>query len=206
MVSPQFRSACDNRPMGRALGRRTRGKPAELMPEDRKSGPDELADLFARHGERVYGFLLARSGSRTVAEDLTSVTFEHAARAHAHGSGSELTEAWLVTVARRRLVDHWRSVGRDRRRLEQMRNRLLLRHVVDRRDDDIGGDLSDDVELALSALPERQRAALALRYLDDFSVPEVAEALDCSYQSAESLLGRARRGFAAAMEEVHEHG
>jgi DNA-directed RNA polymerase specialized sigma24 family protein len=40
-----------------------------------------------------------------------------------------------------------------------------------------------------------------MRYLDDYSVSEVAEILGCSYASAESLLARGRRGLAIALEE-----
>ena len=51
---------------------------------------------------------------------------------------------------------------------------------------------------ALDSLSVRQRAVLMLRYVDDYSVSEVAEAMDLSYQATESLLARARRSLLAA--------
>ncbi|MEM8745746.1 MAG: sigma factor-like helix-turn-helix DNA-binding protein, partial [Actinomycetota bacterium] len=51
---------------------------------------------------------------------------------------------------------------------------------------------------ALASLPERQRAAVVLRYVEEYSVSEVAEALDVGYEAAESLLARGRRGFVEA--------
>jgi len=54
---------------------------------------------------------------------------------------------------------------------------------------------------ALRSLPHRQRTALLLRYLDEVSVSEVAEAIDTSYAGAESVLARARRSFVTAYEE-----
>ena len=48
---------------------------------------------------------------------------------------------------------------------------------------------------ALAAVPPVQRAALALRYLDDLSVAGVAEALDRSVRATESLLARGRDNF-----------
>ena len=54
---------------------------------------------------------------------------------------------------------------------------------------------------ALESLPPRQRMALTLRYLDECSVSEIADAMDVGYTTAESLLGRARRSFARAYGE-----
>jgi DNA-directed RNA polymerase specialized sigma24 family protein len=57
---------------------------------------------------------------------------------------------------------------------------------------------SDLVLQVLDSLPSRQRRALMLRYLDEHSVAEVADTMEVSYQTAESLLARARRGFSTA--------
>ena len=55
---------------------------------------------------------------------------------------------------------------------------------------------------ALDRVSPRQRAALVLRYLDDYSVQQVADALDLSYQGTESLLARGRRSLLDAYEDV----
>ena len=56
---------------------------------------------------------------------------------------------------------------------------------------------------ALERLPDRQRAALVLRYLDEFSVTEVADAMDLTYTAVESLLARGRRSFATAYRQLN---
>ena len=53
----------------------------------------------------------------------------------------------------------------------------------------------------LRRLPERQRAALALRYLDGCTVGEVAVELQIDYPAAESLLARGRRNFRTMWKE-----
>ncbi|MCF7811337.1 sigma-70 family RNA polymerase sigma factor [bacterium] len=50
-----------------------------------------------------------------------------------------------------------------------------------------------DFEKKFSKLPARQKAALHLRYREEMSVADVAEALGVSLKSAESLLFRARK-------------
>lgn len=150
--------------------------------------------MFRAQAPTVFGFLLLRCGSRAIAEDLTGETFLAASRRFADGRGDEVTAGWLLTVARRRLIDHWRSAGSHRRRVERMAREPAC-------DDPPTAEDDGRVEAALGSLPDRQRAVLVLRYLDEFSVSEIASALDLTYKATESLLSRARAGFSAAFLE-----
>jgi RNA polymerase sigma-70 factor (ECF subfamily) len=98
-----------------------------------------------------------------------------------------------VTVAKRRLIDHWRSQAAQHRRFDRL---------VEQARQAIPTDTPEQtrVDEALSSLSERHRAALVLRYIEDMSVSEVADALGLTYRGAESLLGRARTAFARSFE------
>ena len=61
-------------------------------------GPRLLA-LYDRALPQVYGYLVARVGDPTVAEDLTGETFLAAVRAVQDAKVPDLTIGWLVTVA-----------------------------------------------------------------------------------------------------------
>ena len=148
----------------------------------------ELANVFA--------FVLRRCGDRELAEDLTSDVVLRAVR-ETKRTGVVVSPAWLTTVARNRLVDHWRSATREERRL-----RLAW---SDRDPDewvDDGAPLDPELvnEVMRGLRPDHQ-AVLSLRYLDDLSVPEVAEALGRSVHATESLLVRARRAFRTSYSE-----
>ncbi len=54
---------------------------------------------------------------------------------------------------------------------------------------------------AIAALPDRQRAAIALTYQEGLSNAEVAAVLDTSVASVETLLVRARQALRAALSE-----
>jgi len=153
----------------------------------------DLQSLYLSEVRNVYGFLLARCGDRHVAEDLTTETFINAADRFAQGRDHEVTGAWLMTTARRRLIDHWRRAASQRTRVERLGQETAIAAGVDD-----SGDTHDRVLTALGSLPERQRAALSMRYMDEMSVSEVADALELTYQAAESLLARARRSFVLA--------
>ena len=166
----------------------------------------DLRSLYRAEVRSVYGYLLARCGSVHVAEDLTTETFVNAADRFAQGRHEEVTPAWLMTVAKRRLVDHFRRAASQRERIERFGRELGL--VPGSSTDDPDAEADEAVRAstrarvlaALASLPERHRAALTLRYLDEHSVTEVPEMLDVGYQAAESLLARARRGFVSAYE------
>ena len=156
-----------------------------------------LTELFDCNVDDLYRFCLARSGDPEMAADATSEVFLAAARLASEGRGVIVDRAWLFTVAKRRLIDQWRTASRELRRMERLGGARAR---------NLGGDLGDEVRFvsaaevvqALASLPDRQRAALTLRYLDECSVSEVASALSIEYSAAESLLARGRRSFEQA--------
>jgi RNA polymerase sigma-70 factor (ECF subfamily) len=58
------------------------------------------------------------------------------------------------------------------------------------------------VQSAMRALPERQRAAIALCHFEEMSNIEAAAALEVSVEALESLLARGRRALRAALADV----
>ncbi|MEM9747481.1 MAG: sigma-70 family RNA polymerase sigma factor [Actinomycetota bacterium] len=170
--------------------------PAPAAAGEQAELPHALDALFDAWFTRIHQFCLSRTASPTRAEDAASETFADAARMFADGRGDEVTEAWLFTVARRRVIDQWRSSERHRRRL----GRVIAStpSMPTGPSAPIEFDEDEAVRAALASLPERQRAAVVLRYVEEYSVSEVAEALDVGYEAAESLLARGRRGFVEA--------
>jgi RNA polymerase sigma-70 factor (ECF subfamily) len=168
------------------------GPRAEVRPDP---GP-ALLELYDAALPEVYGYLLSRCGQRLLAEDLTAETFLAAVEAVRTRPPRALTTAWLVGVARHKLIDHWRRAEREERG---------LRLVGDRqRPDDTWDDPWDerlDALLArevLMTLGPHHRAALTLRYLDGLPVPDVAAHLGRTMHATEALLVRARAAFRQA--------
>lgn len=120
-------------------------------------------------------------------------TFAAASRLFSTGQGDDVTASWLRTVARRRLIDHWRRQGTARKGVIRLAHDTKPTPAPDT-------DPDGRIDVALDSLSDRQRAVLVLRYLDDFSTSEVAEAIGVSYKATESLLARARAAFRASYE------
>jgi RNA polymerase sigma-70 factor (ECF subfamily) len=160
-------------------------------------GGEDLLALYDRALPQVYGYLVARCGNEAVAEDVTSETFLAAVDALRRGAVPQLTVAWLVGVARHKLVDHWRRADREARKLAAVADPDDEVHEVDW-DSRLDAGRAHDV---LAGMGAHHRSALVLRYLDGLSVPEVAEVLDRTVHATEALLVRARLAFRRAYEE-----
>lgn len=163
--------------------------------EEQATSPDPVVAVYPMALPQVYGYLLPRCGSVAVAEDLTAETFMAAVAAVRQRPVQEVTVAWLLGVARHKLVDHWRRVAREQRGLAAVEQ--------DRQDAEDPWEEVLDTQAALDALSHLsvpQRLALTLRYLDGLSVPEVADHIGRSVHATETLLVRAR----AALRRVYE--
>lgn len=78
-----------------------------------QADPARFTRLYDRHFDRVYAFALLRSGSRAVAEDVTSETFHRALRELPRFEWRGLPySAWLLRVARNLIADEGRRSGR----------------------------------------------------------------------------------------------
>ena len=114
-----------------------------------------LLDLYDEALPQVHGYLIRRCRARLLAEELTSEVFLAAVRAVRAGKVEAVTVAWLIGIARHKLVDHWRAQEREQRRLRAVAGEL--HHPVDRWEAVVDRHLADQV---LATLAPQYRAAL----------------------------------------------
>ena len=148
----------------------------------------------------VYGYLLTRCGRAVLAEELTSETMLSAVDALKREPPRSLSTSWLLGIARHKLVDYWRRLGREERSLRS----IAAQEHEDREDPwDVHLD-SLRARATLEQLALQHRSVLTLRYLDDLPVADVAEILDRTVHATEALLVRARLAFRRAYSEQED--
>ncbi|HTX01367.1 MAG TPA: sigma-70 family RNA polymerase sigma factor [Acidimicrobiales bacterium] len=159
-----------------------------------QAGADERRESFLALYDgalpEVYGYLSARCGAAALAEELTAETFLAAVDAVRREPPTPVNVAWLIGVARHKLVDHWRA--------EERRDRRFQLLTTLRPPDEEPWEVELDalrVREVLGELSPQHRAVLSLRYLDDLPVAEVAELLGRTLHATEALLARARAAF-----------
>lgn len=135
--------------------------------------------LIDSHAEAIHRFLAASVGP-VEADDCFQETFIAALRAYPRLRPDSNVRAWLFTVARSKAMDAHR--GRGRRPVpmaEPPEPRATAAPGG-------GSGMDGDSELwgAVGELPEKQRAAVVLRFACDLSHREIGRVLDCSDAAA----------------------
>lgn len=164
---------------------------------------DHGATLLAIYDDavgEVFTYLRARCGARALAEDLTADTFLAAVGQIQRGRVDEVTVAWLIGIARHKLLDEWRRTARRPRTdpLDVDDTRGPTRAEPDVWDAVIDHHLVGEV---MAELGPHHRSALSLRYFDGLAVPDVAAHLGRTVEATETLLVRARRRFRTVYEQ-----
>ena len=168
---------------------------------DRDKAYRFVEDLFAKHQNEIYAYLLRMLRDPDLAADLTQDAFVKAYRAYDSLQKPENARAWLYQIAHRVALDDLR-----RRRIvrfvplaDEVRSTApSAEHLV------MDARLSGDLQRALERIPERQRAALLLAELHDLTGLELAAALGVSHVAARALLTRARESLRQALAEERE--
>jgi RNA polymerase sigma-70 factor, ECF subfamily len=161
--------------------------------------------IYDRYVDTVFRFIYFRVGNRPLAEDLTSDTFLRALKRIGSFTwqGRDLG-AWLVTIARNLVADHFKS---GRYRLE-----ITTGDVLDADREDRGPEGSPENAVvdhitnvalltAVKQLNPEQQECIVLRFLQGFSVAETAQAMGKNDGAIKALQYRAVRALARLLPE-----
>ena len=175
---------------------RSKGVGAYTAPGDRVQWPpDAFAQFYDRASGEVYRYLCrAVLGNRSLAEDLTQETFTSVVAAIRGGRAELESMPWVIGVARHKLIDHYRRAESEQRRMAL----VWAGRGSDEEEVDLDREDPSRVVEMLRELSPSHRLVLALRYVDELSVEEIAKLLERSVHATESLLVRARRALAAS--------
>ena len=145
--------------------------------------PRELDDFCRLDWPRLVGALTLYTGDPLLAEDITQDALIRVASRWEHVSRLDAPGAWAYRVALNVARSHFRRLRVARR------HRLAVATSATASDADLAEAIA--VRSAVSALPERQRRALVLRYWCDLSVDETARLMQCPPNTVKTLTRRA---------------
>jgi RNA polymerase sigma-70 factor (ECF subfamily) len=152
--------------------------------------------LFEWHFDAVYRFCVALAGGRSdFAEEVAQQVFVVAAQRIGRFDPARAGfRAWLLGIAKNR---HMAIRTRERTKKRHEESSAKGRsEVVTRGDPDVR------VHEALARLPLHYRVVLEAKYLRGLSMKEIAANNGASIEAIESLLRRARAGFARVYEQI----
>jgi RNA polymerase sigma-70 factor (sigma-E family) len=147
--------------------------------------------VFAPDAIRL-AFLL--TGDRALAEDLVQDAFARLVGRLQHLRDQDALGAYLRRTIVNLATSHFR-----RRRVERAYLERLAAPPAVTNDND---DLDEAMHRVLLGLPQRQRAAIVLRFYEDLSDVQTAEILRCSAGNVRSLVSRGMATLREALEGV----
>ena len=138
-----------------------------------------FSPLYERYAPRVYRYARARTGSDTIAEDVLSETMLGALEAlDRYDARRGSFASWLFTIATRRIIDRQRRDSRFRQLLER------AWEPPGAEDDTlttlVRGDDARRLRGSLTALPDRDRDLILLRYSAELTSAEIGAVVGMS--------------------------
>ncbi len=150
---------------------------------------------------RVYNFFRYQVGDRTLAEDLTSTTFEKAWRGRSRFDRDlSAFSTWLFTIARNVATDYFRRKGRDipLDAIREQADSASLEETVQRNHD------FARLSALLSQLSARERELIAFKYGAGLNNREIARLTRLSASNVGVILYRVVEKLRAELEVHHE--
>ena len=164
--------------------------------------------FFDEYFDRLYRFALSRtSGRADVAEEAAQRTLCRAVRALSQSRGEASLFTWLAQICRNELADLVEAERRDARRQHSYDASERARQLAENVASDEAAPV-EQVQVAaaavilgrvLDALPGRYGDILEWKYLQGWSVQQIAAELGSSFEAAQSSLARARLSLRAAL-------
>ncbi|MBB6626778.1 RNA polymerase sigma factor [Nocardioides sp. KIGAM211] len=162
------------------------------------AGTDD-ADVWRACAPHVVAALVRRYADFDAAEDATQEALLAASRQWPVQGRPDDPRAWLIRVASRRLVDHWRSEGARADREERVARREV-RHPAPDADEALRGDRDDSLTLLLlcchPALSRSSQVALTLRAVGGLTTGQVARAFLVPESTMGQRISRAKATLA----------
>ena len=159
---------------------------ADAPPVRRRAEAGRLEQLYLLHAPAALRLAFLLTGDRDLAQDLVQDAFVNIAGRFRHLRQPDAFDVYL----RRTIVNLFTSYLR-RLRLERAE---VARELGERHQPEAMAEAAvehDELVRALRHLPERQRAAVVLRFYLDLPEHEAAEAMNCSARAVNSLVSRA---------------
>jgi RNA polymerase sigma-70 factor, ECF subfamily len=145
-------------------------------------------DFYRREHRHVLGLAFVLTGNQWVAEDTAQDAFTAAYRQWRSIVAYDSPGAWIRRVTCNRAASVWRRRVREAKALVRLAGRTQAYLEPD--------DDAEEFWQTVRRLPPRQAQVVALYYLEDYSVREISQVLDCSEGTVKTHLSRARDAVA----------
>jgi RNA polymerase sigma-70 factor (ECF subfamily) len=169
--------------------------------------------LVELYSNRVYNTILGFVQHNEDAEDLAQEVFIEVYQSIHKFKGESKLYTWIYRIAVTKSLDHLKSKKRKKRFafLQSIFGNEGTELITDKPHFDHPGVLLENKEhakvlfYAISKLPENQQTAFTLSKVESLSYQEIAEVMQLSISSVESLLFRAKQNLQKLLKDYYEN-
>lgn len=164
-----------------------------------------FAKIYDLYVEKIYRFIFFKVSNAQEAEDLTSEVFLKAWQYIKEGKKIKTINAFLYTIARNKIIDHYRKNSRtnlldlDNNEVKEVIGKSF--DLAKKIDNEIG---LNNITKFLDQLKAEYKEAILLKYVDDYSTDEIAEILSKNKGNVRVLLHRALEALKEIMGEAEK--
>jgi len=146
--------------------------------------------LYVDHHGWLHGWLRRRIGCTETAADLAQDTFLRLVRRAGEDAGVHEPRAYLSTIARGLLANHWRREALEQAYLEALAA-LPAPTAPSPEDRELALEALHRIDAMLSRLPERPRSAFLMAQLDGLTYRAISAELGVSERMIKKYMARA---------------
>lgn len=176
-----------------------------------KLNPDKWVDNYADY---LYNYTIVRVNDHIVAQEIVSETFLAALRAKDNFQGKATERTWLVSILKRKIIDHYRYSNSNKGKAEIS---------ISYRDPDIEGDWleenaadpfdrtaedsleNEELRLAIleciDQLPEKQAEIFKLKTIEEYDTETICKEYNITPSNLWVIIHRARKAMMECMEK-----
>lgn len=178
----------------------------EVVEACRQGDRDAMRIVFETYKDRVYSIALCFfDGDEAAAKDVTQQVFLKLLTRMEQFGGRAGFATWLYRLVVNACIDRRRS-GRLLVFLADLAGRHPAAQRQSQEQDYIRGEVEASVRSEIARLSPKLRLPILLRYFDDLSYEEIAQALDCSPGTVASRLNRGHKILARRLTHLREAG
>jgi RNA polymerase sigma-70 factor, ECF subfamily len=140
---------------------------------------DRISEIYRQHYLQVYRFLVCFTGNQNDAEDLTQEVFIRVLNQIADLDRVYNLKTWILTIAKHVAIDHYRK-----KRFTSIFSEGFFKQMVSSNKEPNElleqNEMKRSVHDAISKLKPSFRAVVILRGINELSIKETSEILQCS--------------------------
>jgi RNA polymerase sigma-70 factor (ECF subfamily) len=169
-----------------------------LLIEAAQKDVARFGDIYERYFDRVYAYIARRVGDRDAAQDLTADVFHRAlANIGKYESRGVPFAAWLFRIAANAIADKWKRAAKE---------------SGSPAGEEIDGGKSDwdasehraQLFQSVQTLPAEQRRVIQMRFAEERSIRDIAQALQKTEGAIKQLQFRALQNLRDRMSGAHD--